>query len=141
MSPFTPLMHFSPPQIPLPCFLAYVPVSGDICVSIRLSSRTVPSWEVPGRSWDRTGQNLETLKVPWACGPVVPELKKSKSPVPFFPFILRLEINKWVLIRLCRVFFSPKNNKICTIIWQVRVCFSSYTVLCWATQATACVVT
>ena len=30
----------------------------------RVSSRSVTSREVPGRSWDRTGQYLETLKVP-----------------------------------------------------------------------------
>ena len=30
-------------------------------------NRTVPSREVPGRSRDGTGQDLETLKVPWSC--------------------------------------------------------------------------
>ena len=37
-------------------------------IQIRLSSRTVPSREVPGRSRDGTGQDqdLETLKVPWS---------------------------------------------------------------------------
>ena len=45
---------------------------------------TVPSREVPGRSRDGTGQDLETLKVLWSCGPVVPGLKKSISPGTFF---------------------------------------------------------
>ena len=45
-------------------------------IGIRLFSRTVPSREVPGRSRDGTGQDLETLKVPG--------LKKSKSPGTFF---------------------------------------------------------
>ena len=38
-----------------------------------------PGTKAP-RSQDQTGQDLETLKVPWSRGPVVPGLKKSKSP-------------------------------------------------------------
>ena len=37
-------------------------------------NRTVPSREVPGRSRDGTGQDLETLKVPWSCGPGTKEV-------------------------------------------------------------------
>ena len=42
-------------------------------------NRTVPSREVPGRSWDGTGQDLETLKVPWSCGPGTKEVQKSRD--------------------------------------------------------------
>ena len=45
----------------------------------RLSSRTVPSREVPGRSRDGTGQDLETLKVPWSRGPGTKEVQKSQD--------------------------------------------------------------
>ena len=45
--------------------------------------------KVPGR--DGTGQDLETLKVPWSCGPGTKEVQKSQdffwrsrdSPAPF----------------------------------------------------------
>ena len=39
-------------------------------------NRTVPSREVPGRSRDVTGLDLETLKVPWSCGPGTKEVQK-----------------------------------------------------------------
>ena len=44
------------------------------------------SRKVPGRSWDGTGQDLETLKVPEpkSRDQKVPGLKKSKSPRTFF---------------------------------------------------------
>ena len=48
-------------------------------VQTRLSSRTLPSREVPGRSRDGTGQDLETLKVPWSCGPGTKEVQKSRD--------------------------------------------------------------
>jgi hypothetical protein len=35
------------------------------------------SRDVPGRSRDMTGQDLETLKVPWSCGPGTKEVQKS----------------------------------------------------------------
>jgi hypothetical protein len=47
-------------------------------VQTRLSSRTVPSREVPGRSRDGTGQDLETLKVPWLLGPGTKEVQNSR---------------------------------------------------------------
>ena len=42
-------------------------------------NRTVPSREVPGRSRDGTGQDLETLKVPWSCRPGTKEVQKSRD--------------------------------------------------------------
>ena len=51
-----------------------------IVMHVSDGNRTVLSREVLGRSWDGTGQDLETLKVPWSCGP---GLKKSQSPRTF----------------------------------------------------------
>ena len=48
-------------------------------VHTRLFSRTVPSREVPGRSRNGTGQDLETLKVPWSRGPGTKEVQKSQD--------------------------------------------------------------
>ena len=48
-------------------------------------NRTVPSREVPGRSRDRTGQDLEILKVPWSCGPGTKEVQKSRGSPASFP--------------------------------------------------------
>jgi hypothetical protein len=42
-------------------------------------SRTVPSWEVPGRSLDGTGQDLGTLKVLGPKGPGTKEVQKSRD--------------------------------------------------------------
>ena len=46
---------------------------------VLVGNRTVPSREVPGRSWDGTGQDLETLKVSWSCGPGIKEVQKSQD--------------------------------------------------------------
>ena len=45
----------------------------------RVSSRTVPSREVLGRSRDETGQDLETLKVPAPKSPRTKEFQKSQD--------------------------------------------------------------
>ena len=42
-------------------------------------NRTVPSREVPGRSRDEKGWDLETLKVPWSCGPGTKQVQKSRD--------------------------------------------------------------
>ena len=41
-------------------------------------SRPGKSREGPGTGQDRTGQDLETLKVPWSCGPGTKEVQKSR---------------------------------------------------------------
>ena len=37
------------------------------------------SRDVPGRSRDLTGRDLETLKVPWSRGPGTKEVQKSRD--------------------------------------------------------------
>ena len=56
-------------------------------VQSRLSSRIVLFLEVRGRSrdrtgQDRTGQDLETLKVPWSCGPRTNEVHCRVKKLP-----------------------------------------------------------
>ena len=63
--------------------LMYVDPGSTLVMATGLS-RPGKSREGPGTGRDRTGQDLETLKVLWSCGPVVPGLKNSKSPGTFF---------------------------------------------------------
>ena len=52
-----------------------------MCISTSDGNRTVSSREGPGKipGWNGTGQDLETLKVPWSCGPRTKEVQKSRD--------------------------------------------------------------
>ena len=49
----------------IPCFVQKLPGLTH-CTLTSDDNRTLPSREVPGRSRDGTGKDLETLKVPWS---------------------------------------------------------------------------
>ena len=80
----------------------------------RVSSRSVTSREVPGRSWDRTGQYLETLKVPG--------LRRTKSLPDWQKKCQKLFKNcsKIVQNYLFSFFFLP-NVQVVIVSFKVRI--------------------